>query len=100
MVNCLVTGRAVYQYFTFKGKHYAFCCVGCIDPLIHKICNKESAVKKIIMKSKDVKNFAKVELTSAQIKKLKSSLSSKKKKSSKGWRLSYHDKKFRVPSVC
>ena len=78
MVNCLITGRAVYQYFTFKGKHYTFCCTGCLDTLVNKVCNKEPAVKKIIMKSKDVKGFTKVELSSEQIKKLKSSLGSKK----------------------
>lgn len=88
MVNCLITGRAVYQYFTFKGKHYTFCCTGCLDTLVNKVCNKEPAVKKIIMKSKDIKKFTKVELSSEQIKKLKSSLGSKKnsKRTKKGSR--------------
>ena len=84
MVNCLITGRAVYQYFTFKDKHYTFCCTGCLDTLVNKVCNKEPAVKKIIMKSKDVKGFTKVELSSEQIKKLKSSLGSKGSKRSSG----------------
>jgi len=88
MVNCLITGRAVYQYFTFKDKHYTFCCTGCLDTLVNKVCNKEPAVKKIIMKSKDVKKFTKVELSSEQIKKLKSSLGSKGSKRSSGKRSS------------
>ena len=41
MVNCLITGRAVYQYFSFKGKNYTFCCAGCLDTLVNKVCNKK-----------------------------------------------------------
>ena len=100
MVNCLITGRAVYQYFTFKDKHYTFCCTGCLDTLVNKVCNKEPAVKKIIMKSKDVKGFTKVELSSEQIKKLKSSLGSKKSsgKRSSGKRSSRKKKSSRKSS--
>ena len=83
--NCLITGRSVYQYFTYKGKNYAFCCAGCLNSLVSKVANKDPAVKKIIMNSKDVKNFTKVTLSAEQKKKLNNSLSTKKKSSkSKG----------------
>ena len=81
--NCLITGRAVYQYFTFKGKHYTFCCTGCVSSVVSKVANKDPAVKKIIMSSKDVKNFTKVELSAEQKKQLKTALSTKKKKKKK-----------------
>ena len=80
--NCLITGRAVYQYFTFKGKNYTFCCAGCVNSVVSKVANKDPAVKKIIMSSKDVKNFTKVELSAEQKNKLKTALSTKKKKKS------------------
>ena len=81
--NCLITGRAVYQYFTFKGKNYTFCCAGCLNSLVRKVANKDPAVKKIMMSSKDVKNFTKVKLSDEQKKKLKKALSTKKKSSKK-----------------
>ena len=49
--NCIITGRPVKRCFKFNGKCYAFCCLGCIGPLINKVCNKDPKVKKVCLNS-------------------------------------------------
>tara|TARA_B100001093_G_C26806747_1_gene1005817 strand:- start:1727 stop:2029 length:303 start_codon:yes stop_codon:yes gene_type:complete len=81
-VKCIITGQNVKRCFKYKGCYYAFCCLGCIGPLINKICKKDPKVKTIKLKS--CKDLEVVKLNVEQKKKLQMSMKkSSTKKSTK-----------------
>lgn len=81
-VKCIITGRPVKRCFKFKGKCYAFCCLGCIGPLINKVCNKDPKVKNICLNSSQ--GLEVIKLNTEQKKKLQMSMKkSSTKKSTK-----------------
>ena len=66
--KCIITGQPVERCFKYKGCYYAFCCLGCMNTLINKICNKDSKVKSIKLKS--CKGLKLIKLNAEQKKKL------------------------------
>ena len=81
--NCIITGRPVKRCFKFKGKCYAFCCLGCMGTLINKVCNKDPKVKKVCLNSSQ--GLEVIKLNAEQKKKLQMSMkkSSTKKNNKK-----------------